>query len=56
MTTVLGFWDFAVIAWLVAIFSGGSTYLSSRDTSKFDALEKQIAELTAELRTGRADQ
>jgi hypothetical protein len=48
--TVLGFWDFFWIWFIVIIAGGGSTYLSSRDTAKLDALEKRIAALTELLR------
>ena len=48
--TVLGFWDFFWIWFIVIVAGGGSTYLSSRDTAKLDALEKKIAALTEALR------
>jgi hypothetical protein len=48
--TVLGFWDFFWIWLIVIIAGGGSTYLSSRDTAKLDALEKRMAALTEALR------
>ena len=44
--TVLGFWDFFWIWFIVIIAGGGSTYLSSRDTAKLDAIEKRLAALT----------
>jgi hypothetical protein len=52
--TVLGFWDFFWIWFIVIIAGGGSTYLSSRDTAKLDALEKKIAALTEALRENDA--
>lgn len=48
--TVLGFWDFFWIWFIVIVAGGGSTYLSSRDTAKLDALEKKITALTEALR------
>lgn len=48
--TVLGFWDFFWIWFIVIIAGGGTSYLSSRDTAKLDALEKQIKTLTDVLR------
>ena len=48
--TVLGYWDFFWIWFVVIIASGGSTYLSSRDTAKLDALETRIVALTEALR------
>jgi hypothetical protein len=52
--TVLGFWDFFWIWFVVLIAGGGSTYLSSRDTAKLDALQKQIGTLTELLRAKEA--
>jgi len=48
--TVLGFWDFFWIWFVVAVMGGGTSYLSSRDTAKIDELQKQVATLTALLR------
>lgn len=48
--TVLGFWDFFWIWFIVIIAGSGTTYLSARDTAKLDALEKRIAALTEALR------
>lgn len=52
--TVLGFWDFFWIWFIVIIAGGGTSYLSSRDTAKLDALEKRIAVLTEALRVKEA--
>src|SRR5262245_7107930 len=53
--TVLGFWDFFWIWWIMAILGGGTSYLSSRDNNRLAALDERIAALTEELRNLRRD-
>ncbi|NVO12530.1 MAG: hypothetical protein HXX10_00680 [Rhodoplanes sp.] len=51
--TVLGFWDFFWIWWIVAVLGGGTSYLSSRDKPQLEKLEQQIAALTEEIRSSK---
>lgn len=48
-STVLGFWDFFWNGIIVVIMNGGATYWTSAKDA-IDALEKQIATLTEEIR------
>jgi len=51
-TTVLSFWDFFCIWLIVAIASGGSTYLPKSDVHADDLQEikEQLTALTKEVR------
>ena len=47
--TVLGFWDFFWIWFIVVMMNGGTSYWTSAKET-IDALEKRIATLTEEIR------
>jgi hypothetical protein len=47
--TVLSFWDFFWIWFIVVVMNGGASYLASAKEA-IDALEKQVAALTEEIR------
>ncbi|MGH6814574.1 MAG: bZIP transcription factor [Hyphomicrobiaceae bacterium] len=55
--TVLGFWDFFWIWWVMAIAGGGTTFLKNGSQNKqaFEALEKRIAALQEEIRALKRD-
>lgn len=47
--TVLGFWDFFWVWWIMVVAGGGTGYLQ-KNTDAIDALQKQVADLTEEIR------
>jgi hypothetical protein len=50
--TVLGFWDFFWIWFIIVVMAGGSRLIEGREqlTDQIKALETKIAELTEEVR------
>ena len=53
--TILGFWDFFWIWFIIVVMAGGSRMLSLDDMSRssIDALEQQVAALTKEVKRHR---
>jgi hypothetical protein len=52
--TVLGFWDFFWIWFIVVVMNGGTSYLGSAKES-IEALQKEVATLTEEIRRLRGE-
>ena len=50
--TILSFWDFFWIWWIMVVAGGGTTYLQ-KNTESIDALKKQVADLTEAVRNLR---